>query len=264
MIWGRSERKLPLLGVRGSGKTYFLVSLGHYVTHKGWGRIADEGADRYLQELTPYVLRGESIPPTRGNYPVEIELDTVDSLGFDGPVELNPNLTISTVDFSGGQFEAAVEEATVAGGFETGPANEFRELYADADGLVVVVDLVRGADPVTFESEREDRIRAAIGEQVVPLAKCLEIALEQHDLGGKPIYIVFTKGDIHGLEGYEIDDFGRAMSIVLGRLERHGCEIETHSVSAVGWADDDGSAAPDVLDSKGFDRFVESLARRFG
>ena len=265
MIWGRSERKLPLVGVDVAGKTYFLVSLGYYVSRKGWGRVAGEEGSVYVDDLMPHVLRREPIPPTAGNYPVKIEVDTVDYMGNDGsPMEYDANLTISTQDFSGGEFEAAMEQLTVGAGFEGSAAEAFREVYAGADGLVVVVDLVRGADPDTFENDRSDLVRSALSEQVVPLAKALEAMLTGDGLDGKPIYFVFTKADVHGMESYEIDEqFDRAMSILLGRLENHGCEIRKYAVSAVGWAGEDETEALATLATMGYDRLVKNMAQAF-
>lgn len=265
MFWRSTERKLPLLGVRGAGKTYFLLSLGYLVSEKGWGQVVGQEGSVYLEELLPYVFDERPIPPTRGNYPVEIEVDTVDFYGPDGHLEYDCEFVVSTEDFSGGEFENAMSAVETGGGFDQGPAAKFRDLYAAVDGLVVVVDLVQGADPGAFRDGREDQVVDALSNQVVPLAKGLEMALANSEMEGKPIYFVFSKADVHGMDVVEIEEhFRRVMAIPLARLENRGCEIQKYSVSAVGWADPDDASPVSKLEDLGYDRIIKDMARRFG
>lgn len=262
MIWGRDERTVPMLGVRGAGKTYFLVSLGSLVSEKGWGRVVGEEGTVYVEELVPHVLRREPVPPTRGNYPLEVEVDAVDHPLGAGEVDVD--LTVSTADFSGGEFEAAMEHLTVGAGFDSGPAATFHDVYTDADGLLVVVDLVRGTDRDVFEESPREHAMAALSEQVVPLVKGLKTALDAGDLDGKPIYVVFTKADVHGFRAEDLDRLlRRAMPFAFQDLETHGCTVTEYAVSAVEWADG-GDPDVDVLQSTGYGDLLRNMARQFG
>lgn len=263
MIWGRDDRTVPLLGVRGAGKTYFLVSLGYLVSRKDWGRVVGEEGAVYVEDLVPHVLRREPVPPTRGNYPLEVEVDAVeDPLGRG---EVDVDLTVSTEDFSGGEFEAAMEHLTVGAGFDAGPAAAFYDLYADADGLLVVVDLVRGTDPDVFAESPREHAMEALSEQVVPLVKGLKTALDAGDLDGKPIYVAFTKADVHGFRAEDLEPLlRRAMPFAFQDLAAHGCTVTEYAVSAVSWAGEDDDRAVDVLQSTGYGDLLRNMARQFG
>jgi hypothetical protein len=262
MFWRSTEKQIPLLGVRGAGKTYFLLSLGYLVSKRGWGQVVGSEGSIYLEELLPYVSKGKQIPPTQGNYPVEIQVTKVGTISNRAKFDF----TISTQDFSGGKFENAMEQVTTDVSFADGPSAEFYDLYRSSDGLIVVVDLVRGASRSAFRANPESQILDALSEQVVPLAKGLELLLDANrSVAAKPIFLVFTKSDIHQLSIEEISEyFDRLMAIPLRRLEQKGCEISKYTTSAVGWADtEDETDALENLEGQGFSDILTEMAFQF-
>lgn len=262
MLFFSNTRSLPLLGVQGAGKTYFLFSLGYLVSHRGWGHVENQkGEEAYLDQLLPYVSRGDPFPPTMKNHPVKIKVDSLPDKYTDGSI----SFTISSEDFSGGEFENAMESTLTKRSDDNGPRAEFIDLYQDCDGLIVVVDIVRDASKDDFQADREQRILDALAGQVEPLVTGINTAMNANQgLDGKPIFFIFTKQDIHGLKITDISEyFDRLMAMPLQRLKAHDCPIRKFTTSAVGWTDGDVDQQLDDLEYRGYADILQAMARLF-
>lgn len=234
------RKKFPLLGVKGAGKTYLLVSLGFIISIHGWGEVRTSRASIYFGDLHPYVLNRKPIEPTYK--PIDLEF-TIDRIYISGQ-EYRARLVLSTSDFSGAEFESAMEEfgrivsnKDISGTYYL---RRFLDLYRRAAGFIVVVDIVGpNITPDKFRANKKEFIMNAFMRQVSPLVRGLELIINLSRGSGKPIFFVFTKRDIHGLDERELSEyFDNMFAIQLNRLRRRGFEIFKHSVMAPTSAND--------------------------
>ena len=118
-----------------------------------------------------------------------------------------------------------------------------------ADGLFVGVDLARRIRTreeflALSDGERERHIRASLAEQVVPLCRGVETAVQINPpMRGRPVFFVFTKCDIHRVPMEEARLLLRSScSILYNRLRYQGLECREHAVAYSGSARrEDGS-----------------------
>lgn len=266
-------KNLPLLGINGSGKTYFLVTLGYFVSEKRWGEVSAETSE-YFHGCLEYVLKGHSIPYSQSNNPISIKIAKIDSCAD----EKQCKFIMSSQDFSGRKFLNAMTSSPIENDvvseksgddarnkFFTSPS--FHKLYSNSDGIMVMVDLVR--DPMTaemFQKNKDELILKAFSEQITPLIKGIEFILRENiNMKGKPILFIFSKADIHKLSLNEISSyFNKIMAIILARLESRGVLINKYVISSIGWGTGDAALNRiEILESKGYIDLLHDITEVF-
>ena len=256
----RKVKRIPLLGVSGSGKTYFLLSLGYMVSLYKWGEVSGDAA-KYFNDLLQYVLRFEPIPSTMKT--IEIQID-IRKIYIDGQ-ERNARFVLSTKDFSGREFEIAMRIFKESFGEipEDRVVKKFINLYRKSDGFIVIVDLVRDiTDPEEFRRNKDRYIFNAFSEQISPLASGIELLIEYANVKGKPIFFVFTKSDVHNLSVDELSKyFDRIMAITIARLENRGVIIRKYATSAVGWGSGSNEDMLRALEVRGFGDILRDIVK---
>lgn len=256
----RKVKRIPLLGVSGSGKTYFLLSLGYMVSLYKWGEVSGDAA-KYFNDLLQYVLRFEPIPSTMKT--IEIQID-IRKIYIDGQ-ERNARFVLSTKDFSGREFEIAMRIFKESFGEipEDRVVRKFINLYRKSDGFIVIVDLVRDiTDPEEFRRNKDRYIFNAFSEQISPLASGIELLIEYANVKGKPIFFVFTKSDVHNLSVDELSKyFDRIMAITIARLENRGVIIRKYATSAVGWGSGSNEDMLRALEVRGFGDILRDIVK---
>ncbi len=256
-MW-KKYKKLPILGVHNSGKTYFLISLGYLVSKYRWGEVSKE-ASVYFNSLLPYVLKGTPIPPTYKNFPIEIKIRDIVL-----PTEkITCNFILYTEDFPGAEYEIAMDEMSAEVKEEL---VKFYNLYKKSDGIIAIIDLVGNVTAEKFRENKEEYILNAFSKQIVPLAKGIELVLEVANLQGKPIFFIFTKSDVHRLSVNEISKyFDRIMAITLARLESMGVIIRKYTVCSLGWGYSNKSEDRlKNLEAQGFIEMIADIGKIFG
>lgn len=264
-LFNRNRKIIPIIGIRQAGKTYFLVSLGYLISNYKWGEVG-RATSVYFNDLLKLVTREEKIPPTPSNYPIDIEIKKVHI----GNNIRNCNISLSTEDFSGPEYENAMSELAFEGTEikHSEKAIKFSKLYSKTDGIIVVIDIVREInDKKIFCKDIERNVRLAFSEQISPLARGIELTLRNNpNMHAKPIFFIFPKSDIHNLSKEEIAYYlERIMAITLARLENRGVNIKVHTVSSLGWGGfDSKNERLKVLESLGFVDFLSDLATIYG
>ena len=253
----RTRKHVPIVGVANAGKTYFITTMVYFVSIMGWGTL-DESCTHYFEELLGYVLRGEPIPPTKSG--IKRVILHVDRVVYGG-VEKRVKFTLSTADISGAQFETAMialNEQISSGGLERESTSsrdleEVLRLLRRVHGLIAIVDITRH---LSDTSSKKKAVLKALGQQAVPLLRAFQYALG-HSRSRKPLFLVFTKKDIHGMEGEELEGLVRyAYAPILAILKKKGVIIRCYAVTSVGWSRDDLS----FFKGEGFDKLLYDLA----
>jgi len=188
---GREARKIPIIGVRASGKTHFIVSVCEKVAAFKFGTVTGDTLEQYAQ-LTGYINRGEVIPATMSNSRIEVKIDKVKNA--EGKI-INCNMLLSTEDISGIAFEEAVRRIYETPNAADDSVQELKKLLCNSDAILVLVDLVRDAGRNLSKND-ELKIRRNWGNQLETLFIAIRRAIEtvsQPKL--KLIYLVFTKTD---------------------------------------------------------------------
>ena len=260
-------KKLPILGVHNSGKTYFLTSLGYLISRYGWGTVCAT-ASVYFNKLLEYVLRGEPIPPTYKNYPIEIKINSI-VLPEDNLKPIPCNLIIYTEDFRGKDYEFVMNELVFKAEKNKNDFykvfEKFRNLYKGADGIIAIIDLVGNATTEDFRKNKTKFILNALSRQVIPIIKGIQLVSEVTNLRKKPVFFVFTKSDIHGLSTDEISKyFDKIMEKTLKKLKDKGAIIKKYTVCSLGWGK--GNTCEDRLkrlEAQGFVEIILDIARIF-
>lgn len=266
-LFGRQEQNIPVVGVHKAGKTYFLLSLAHMVSERGWGQVKGREGHTYLQNFISDVVNDDKeIPATMENTEITIEINRIET----EHVRRDCNLLISTEDFSGGDFEKAMESIDDSSDLTEGDTGEFLELYQNSQGLIVIVDVVRG-EVGNFQEDPEGYALSAMSEQLVPLASALDMTIKKGvsmanspSIEGKPIFIVFTKSDIHQMSAQELfEQFNQLAAITVQRLESNNCELIPHVTSAIGWGEGKDGDGPEDLEASGFTDLLVDMAIQF-
>ncbi len=264
-LFNGNRKKIPILGIRQAGKTYFLVSLGYLVSNYKWGEVSP-ATSVYFNDLLKLVTREEKIPPTPGNYPIEIDIKKVHT----GDKIINCNMHLSTQDFSGPEYENAMSEMAFEGTEikQSEKTIKFSKLYSKTDGIIVIIDIVRDInDKNIFRQNIEKNIRQAFSEQISPLARGIELTLQKNpDMHAKPIFFVFPKSDIHNLPKEEITYYlEKIMAIIVARLENRRVDMRIYVTSSLGWGRSDSkNERLKVLESLGYIDFLADLAKIYG
>lgn len=278
---------LPLFGVKGAGKSYFLLSLGMFISLRKLGKpqnLSDDVLNSYWSE----VLNGNPISITQGKWDVDLLIGQVYSSDHRIAVErqtllqanlestertddreqppsdsdtLSTRIFLRTNDLSGQEFTDAMArlgEPTIE--FAGDPATrKFIQVVQEGDGSVMVIDLVReNLTALDYLKNRDQYIRQAFGEQLVPLARGIELALRNQRSSKKkyPLFLIFPKRDIHGLDSQELYKLAHRMfAMTFARLEEK-VSIHIHSIQNMGFeADENG----DLTLSRGVGLFLADL-----
>ncbi len=279
---------IPLFGVKGAGKSYFLLSLGMFISSRKLGK--PEGlTEDLLNGYWADILKGNLISITQGKWDVDLLVKHVYSSDHKITVQrqsyfqagitnsdpyldddeqptsdldkLPTRIFLRTNDISGQEFTAAMEQLSEPtrelGGDPM--TQKFIQVVRDGNGSVMVVDLVRGnLTAEKYQQDRDKYIRAAFGEQLVPLARGLELALRnQRDPKSRyPLFLVFPKRDIHGLNSKELNDLAQRMfAMTFARLEEK-VSIHIHSVQNMGFEQDENG---DLKFSRGLGQFLADV-----
>lgn len=282
---------IPLFGVKGSGKSYFVLSLNMFLSLRKMGYAKGITKD-YLNVAWAEILKGVVISITQGYWDVDLVVNEVYSIdhgtilqrqasfeaGVTGVTDLDSYLDdeeqslleagkistrffLRTNDLSGQEFTSAMKQLSEPTS-ELGDdpiTKKFIQVVRDGDGCSMVVDLVR--QNLTAEQYKKDRdkyIREAFAEQLVPLARGLELALRnQRDPKRRyPVFLVFPKRDIHGLNSREISDLAsRMFAMTFASLEAK-VSIHIHSVQNMGFQKDKNG---DKTFSRGLGLFLASV-----
>lgn len=300
-IWGKILYRLgliekslnvPLFGVKGAGKSYFLFSLGMFLSTRRLGK--PEGlTEDLLNSYWTNILKGDVISITQGKWDVDLLVKQVYSHDHKISVErqmafgnnvpcmesyledeeqsitdndmLSTRIFLRTNDISGQEFTSAMEQLTEPtrelGGEPM--TQKFIQVIRDGNGSVVVIDIVRNnLTSLEYQKDREKYIRQAFAEQLVPLARGLELALRnQSDPKEKyPLFLVFPKRDIHGLNSQELNNLAHRMfAMTFARLEEK-VSIHIHSVQNMGFEEDENG---DLKFSKGLGQFLADIYSTF-
>lgn len=258
-----TARRVPILGVEGSGKTSLIVTAAQYASSGGHGNVPLDSLGLF-NSLQPYVVSGRPLPATVGYTRFKVELTRVHEPGG-GWTDVN--LHLSSDDIPGQDFRRLCDAITRRPDLspdKKDPAGvllgRFRELLAGSDGLIFVVDLLRTRTPQEFTSDPRRFVGEAYADQVQPIMDAIVLAARLGvDLARKPIFFVFTKPDLHGLDMDSIRrDFDRLLAIPLGALRAMLVNIGVYSVQCACWGQDQDLA------HTGVDRLLSDLAHALG
>ena len=260
---------VPTIGVQGAGKSYFIFSNGYFISKRGLGQLVGQNQD-YLDSLQPVIMRREPLDATQGYKDLSLLVEHIydadfqriaDEVGCEklgiatsepatqgeasptDEAKLRCNILMTTNDLSGLEFAQAMQRlrepnAELGGDPVT---RNFLDVVRNADGLTVIVDIVRGIQSQEeFAREAEAHIRHAFAEQVEPLARGIELAISRQRRrsrrGAFPVFLVFTKRDIHGLGRERLEEMTDVIfALMLARLRRSNVQIRIHSVQSMGF-----------------------------
>jgi hypothetical protein len=114
-------------------------------------------------------------------------------------------------------------------------------IVRDCDGVIAVIDLVRGIiSTEEFGERRLKIIRKALAEQLSPFIRALELSIRNSKKKNKkfPLFLLFTKSDIHQLSRQELSElFKEVFAITLAQLERLNLKVivRIHTVQSMGF-----------------------------
>lgn len=283
------HKRIPVFGIQGVGKSYFILSVAYFISKRSLGKVVGEAAD-YVMRFVPVMMRGERLDATPGYRDIDLEINHIYRANYeqldghspgsfawqppymtplsDAPEQPEPDeqygeqdtagelipcdFLISTNDLSGTQFNDAMERLSeptsrLGGDPQT---QRFLQVLEAGEGAIIVVDVVR-REMTTEEFARDDRkhIRNALAEQVVPLARGIQLSIMKGNKRNKvfPLFLVFTKRDIHQISRARLDQIVKEVfAILLANLEEH-VKVRVHSVQNIGFGIDPDS----VLDMEG-------------
>ena len=284
------HKHLSIFGIQASGKSYFLMSLAYFISQRGLGRVIGESVD-YVNQFMPMMMRGERLDATTGYRDIELEvqriyranyeqvLEEVTFSGLDleppalsddlGEVDKDSDLIacdyqLSTNDLSGEQFEQAMarlSEPTAQLGADP-QTRRFLQILDSGEGAIIAVDIVRQVtDPEVFKKNRVAYVRQALAEQVVPLVRGIQLSALQRDKTSAvfPLFLVFTKRDIHQYPRAELEQVVREVfAILLAGLDDY-VRIRVHCVQNIGFGVDPESILQLEVASEGIGFFLADL-----
>lgn len=278
---------LPLFGLQGVGKSYFLLSLGMFISRRKLGKPANMTGD-LLNSYWAEILSGNPISITQGKWDVDLLIDRIYTNDlkialerqafFDKGLEhiehsedyeqlladadkLSTRIFLRTNDISGQEFSDAMrqlrEPTRELGGDPM--SKKFIQVVKNGDGAVMVMDLVRqNLTAAEYQKHREHYIHQAFAEQLVPLARGIELAFRnQRDFKIRyPLFLVFPKRDIHGLSSNELNNLvNRMFAMTFARLEEK-VSIHIHSIQNMGFEKDEHN---DPTISRGLGQFLADI-----
>ncbi len=251
------RRKVPILGVEGCGKSSLILTLGQYISLHGMGRITMASSNLF-GELLSHVAAGRPLPATTRMEKFELKLNRVPEP--DGG-HTRVDLTLSSEDIPGLQFRDLVNELRVNPDLSTwkaGPTKrileQFTELLSSCDGFIFIIDLARDQDAEQL-ADSPEQIWAAFGDQIKPIMTGILLASKMNQvMARKPIFFVFSKPDLHGLEPEEVrEHFRRGMAIPLAQLRGELINVRHYNVQCAGWEMDS------ALEGLGIDVLLSDL-----
>jgi len=295
------HKRIPVFGIQGVGKSYFILSVAYFISTRNLGKVSGESAD-YVTRFLPVMMRGERLDATPGYRDIDLEINHIyrtnyeqlDTVAARSRVWQPPYMTplpetpetpeaevsydeqqrdseliqcdflISTNDLSGTQFKDSVERlaeptARLGGDPQT---QRFLQVLEAGEGAIIVVDVVR-REMTTEEFTRHavKYIRDALAEQVVPLARGIQLSIMKGNRRNKvfPLFLVFTKRDIHQLTRARLEQiFREVFAIPLANLENH-VKVRIHSVQNIGFGVDPDSIIDMEGQSEGIGFFLADL-----
>ena len=284
------HKHIPVFGIQGSGKSYFLMSIAYFISQRHLGKVVGRSAD-YISQFMPIMMRGERLDATPGYRDIDLEVNQIYAADYErildetlalasdydepppaegvgevdrGGATIACNYQISTNDLSGEQFNNAMIRLSVpTARLGADPqTRRFRDVLDDAEGAIVVVDVVRQVtDPDVFMQDRVGHVREALAEQVVPLVRGIQLSTLHGSKRNKvfPLFLVFTKRDIHQYARAELERVVREVfAILLAGLDGH-VRIRVHSVQNIGFGVDPDSLLQLELESEGIGLFLADL-----
>jgi hypothetical protein len=294
------HKRIPVFGIQGVGKSYFILSVAYFISKRSLGKVIGASAD-YVTNLLPVMMLGERLDATPGYRDIDLEVNHIYRANYEqldgaasGDAEWRPSKSflddasesgqtqeqygeqgqdselipcefmISTNDLSGTQFKDAVGRlaeptARLGGDPQT---QRFLQVLEAGEGAIIVVDVVRQemtTDEFTQEARRH--IRRALAEQVVPLARGIQLSIMKGSKRNKvfPLFLVFTKRDIHQLSRAELEKIVKEVfAILLANLEAH-VKVRVHSVQNIGFGVDPESVLEMEGQTEGIGFFLADL-----
>lgn len=253
----KQVKKVPILGIEGSGKSSLIVTLGQYVSVRALGNVTEESLAAF-NVLLPYVMRGEPMAATMRYDPVALQLRR---LPESATTWRDVDLLLTSEDIPGQDFRLLARELESNPNLERSTSelgailDRLGKLLTACDGLIFVVDIARHA------ADGERALWKAISEQIAPIMTAIRLATKRNgSIAGKPIIFVFTKPDLHGLTPERVDQiFRRSLAVPLGLLVGLGVPVHRVDVRCAGWSIDD----PD-LQGLGIDVLLSNLGHALG
>ncbi len=256
-------KKVPILGVEGSGKSSLIVTLGQFISQHKMGVVAmAESGSSLFGHYLRYVMAGEPFPATTRWDKFALHVERVPEP--DGGHTL-VDLVISSEDIPGVDFRHLVDELrenpNLAGG-DGKRASElvgrFTDLLSKCDGFIFIIDLMR--DSQIGSSPTKEQIWAAFGDQIQPIMTGIQVAMKMNAaMAFKPIFFVFSKPDLHGLTQDEIkENFERCMAVPLAQLRKKLINVRHYNVQCAGWGMDS------ELQKLGIDVLLSDLVHAMG
>jgi hypothetical protein len=252
---------VPIIGTHGVGKTSFIVSLGQLVSAREWGEVV-EGFNYYTEMLTHAMdLQTRPLVPTPRTVRIRLRIDRIPYGGAMIPV----NLSISTGDISGGQFEDAMtlitKQPLLDPTGEGGPLAPLFDVLKRANGLIVILDITRYMKGLTLE----ESMMKSFADQIRPLCNAIDTVASSGSQGDlRAVFFVFNKQDVHRRTAAELRPIAEnAFAILLRRLRTKNVQVEWRACSSLGWMSKDMS--PDRrLEGYGIDQILTDLVASLG
>jgi hypothetical protein len=298
------HKNIPVFGIQGAGKSYFIMSVAYFISQRSLGRVIGESAD-YVTRFIPLMMKGERLDATVGYKDIDLEVSRIYAANYNNVCYEVPGATarvvdvvrqqppsvtdlyqptlgedsteqqiesetipceffISTNDLSGAEFKNAMErlsEPTLD--FHKDPQiRRFTQILKDGEGAIVVVDVVRREiTSDAFSQDRIKHIRNALAEQVAPIAKGIQLSIIEGNKKNKvfPLFLVFTKHDIHQLSRFELERIIKeAFAIQIAGFEEY-VKIRIHSVQNMGFGVDPESIIDLERRTEGIGLFLADL-----
>jgi len=236
---GPRRKRVAVLGVDGSGKTSLILSICQYLSRNGFGGPTPESLPYFSEQIQHEVAHG-TVPTMSWNaFAVELRRLPSDR----GIVDVS--LEIASSDLPGHEFKQLVAEVANLASTNTRAARDnpvfqrFKKLLEGCDGVMFVVDVVRGHDSSAFATPDQAlaTVRLSLTEQLSPIGTAITVA-HQHNvtLARKPFLFVFTKPDIHKIPADRMDSlFDGAMAMPKAVLEREQAVVRRYDVQGAGW-----------------------------
>ena len=263
--WVADYRRIPIFGVSGVGKSYFSFSLCQYLKTNHLGKPL--GIDsRFLSGAIQAILARKKLPPSVGNRELKLHLEKIRMEEYGKVYEdmyrqdegMTPcrveepgeseegmipcNILISTNDMSGTDFENAMMQMGEPHADVTRhpSVRRFLNVVADCDGAMVVLDLVRGREQLA-KSDVIEMIRLAVADQVIAVVNGIQLAIENRKNGNSffPLFLIFTKKDIYGLERDELHPIVEEVIEPIVSNMADDIKIRSHAVTNMGFIESD-------------------------
>lgn len=255
---GSRRRKVPILGVEASGKSSLILTLGQFISLHGMGKVSMNSNNLFGHYLS-FVAKGDPLPATTRREAFELHISRVPEPSG-GHTEVD--LVLSSEDIAGLDFRVLVNElrtnpnlTSSGSGQGAQILRQFTNLLSACDGFIFLVDLVRDTDLELIRSGARDFIWNAFADQIQPIMTGVLLATKMNAvMAHKPVFFVFTKPDLHGLDAAEVrEHFERGMAIALAQLRGELMNVRQYNVQCAGWNMDS------ALENLGIDVLLSDL-----